>query len=103
MSDPRIYDRLPLEVAQALTELVRWREHMLAGRHECAARQLMVMADTTDELIEWQGRQHNQDRIHPDAMGDDAFARYINETRRKAAERPRPPLRVVPRPPEDDD
>lgn len=96
----RLYDRLPFEVAQALAELVKWRQETLAGRHVCASSQLSMLERTTDNLIEWQESQPSDTRVLPEVFTDTATHRLAaDRVRHNSVDRPR--LHLVPVPPKE--
>lgn len=65
MSD-RLYDVLPLPIAQVLRDVARWRADVLAGRNECAVSELRNLAQSADELDRWEGEQERTDRVELD-------------------------------------
>lgn len=62
MSD-RLYDVLPLPIAQVLRDVARWRADVLAGRNECAVTELRNLAQSADELDRWEAEQEVTERI----------------------------------------
>ena len=68
----RIYDQLPLPIAQVLRDAQAWRAHQRNHRDECAETELRNLQQSVDVLDRWEA---NQD---PDYRASDAalvFAR----------------------------
>ena len=87
----RIYDRLPLEVAQVLRDVATWRAHVLNSRDETAVSALRDLAESADVLARWEGQQERAARV----QGVADTQRVVERARRAQAGKPRPKLRIV--------
>lgn len=97
----RLYDRLPLEVAEVLLQVERWHDHAIHDRAACAESDLTVLADLAALLVEWKARQSKGARVQLDNVKP--IVHHDSDTHyRMFAERPRftdktrPKLHIVP-------
>ena len=69
----KLYDRLPLEVAQVLRDAEAWRAHQRNHRDACAESALLALQESVDALGEWESTQERDDRVVVNRLDPDKF------------------------------
>lgn len=83
----RIYDRLPLQVAQVLRDAQAWRAHRRNHRDSCAETELRNLQQSVDELDRWEAEQD------PDYRASDVAVVVARSTNHNV---PKTDLKLVP-------
>lgn len=101
-SDGRLYDRLPLEVAQVIRDVQEWRSHVLNSRDECATAALRSLAESADALDAWEREQERGARVPAIPMPEHLTHEIIRRAREARDGKPRPKFTLTVVKPQDD-